>query len=386
MLAGRHALDHARRRRGAVPGGRPLPHGRRRHLHGRRALHRRHARRGHRRGRQPPASPSVAPRGPTTASPRPPWKTASARATSDDVELLRFATAGQRRRRQVDPHRAPAVRLQVHLRGPARGRRAVERAARRRADQPGAAHRRPACRARAGHHHRRGLPLLRHPGPQVHHRRHPRAPAVHPQHGHGRVHGRPRPGAGRRPQRRGRAVAPPRLPGRAARHPARRALRQQDGPRRLGPSQVFDDDRRRVPAVRRRARRPRRRRRARCRPSTATTWSTGPPTLALVRRARRCSSTSRPSRSTRCTPPPGPAFPVQYVLRPRSDEWHDYRGYAGTRGRGRAAPRRRGGGAAVRAAHHGRRPSTRPTARSRRPRAAPSRCGSPTTSTSRAAT
>ena len=33
---------------------------------------------------------------------------------------------------------------------------------RRRLHQPGAAHRRPAGRARAGHHHRRGLPLLRH--------------------------------------------------------------------------------------------------------------------------------------------------------------------------------------------------------------------------------
>ena len=37
------------------------------------------------------------------------------------------------------------------------------------------------------------------PAAEVHHRRHPRAHPVHPQHGHRRVHRRPDPGAGGRP-------------------------------------------------------------------------------------------------------------------------------------------------------------------------------------------
>ena len=49
------------------------------------------------------------------------------------------------------------------------------RAPRRRLPQPRAAHRRPARRARAGHHDRRRLPLLRDAAAQVHHRRHARA-------------------------------------------------------------------------------------------------------------------------------------------------------------------------------------------------------------------
>src|SRR2546426_116207 len=45
------------------------------------------------------------------------------------------------------------------------------------------AHRRARGGARAGHHHRRRLPLFRHAPAQVHHRRHSRTRAVHPQHG-----------------------------------------------------------------------------------------------------------------------------------------------------------------------------------------------------------
>jgi hypothetical protein len=82
----------------------------------------------------------------------------------------------QRRRRQVDPDRSPAVRLQVDLRGPAGGDRAAPQASATTTHRPVAADRRPARRARAGHHHRRGLPLLRHAQAQVHHRRH--APAM----------------------------------------------------------------------------------------------------------------------------------------------------------------------------------------------------------------
>ena len=102
------------------------------------------------------------------------WKTASARATSDGrAAALRHRRL--RRRRQVDAHRPAALRLEGDLRGPARGGRAHVARAGRRVHQPRAAHRRPAGRARAGHHHRRRLPLLRHAEAQVHHRRHARA-------------------------------------------------------------------------------------------------------------------------------------------------------------------------------------------------------------------
>ncbi len=40
-------------------------------------------------------------------------------------------------------------------------------------------------------------------------------------------------------------------------------------------------------------------------------------------------------------------FPVQYVLRPHSDEFHDYRGFRRDHGRRRAQARGRGGGASV---------------------------------------
>ena len=56
-------------------------------------------------------------------------------------------------------------------------------------------------------------------------------------------------------------------------------------------------------------------------------------------------------------------FPVQYVIRPMSDDHHDYRGYAGHGRRRRLQARRRGRGAAV-GLHLARsRRSTPPTAR-----------------------
>ena len=96
-----------------------------------------------------------------------------------------------------------------------------------------AAGRRPRGRARAGHHDRRRLPLLLHREAQVHRRRHARPRAVHAQHGHRRLDRR----SGRDPDRcaqgRADADAAPQLPRVAARHPARRAGGQQDGPGRL---------------------------------------------------------------------------------------------------------------------------------------------------------
>ena len=131
-----------------------------------------------------------------------------------------------RRRRQVHPGRPAAARLQVgadrHSSTPssaASRKRGLDSA------RPGAADRRPAGRARAGHHHRRRLPLLRHPAAAVHPGRHPRPRAVHPQHGDGRLHRRPGRGPGRRPQRRHRADPPARRGGRAAARAARACWR-----------------------------------------------------------------------------------------------------------------------------------------------------------------
>ena len=94
------------------------------------------------------------------------------------------------------------------------------------------------------------------PAAEVHHRRHPGAHPVHPQHGHRRVHRRSGADPGGRPQGPGRAVPPARVPLLAAAGAAPGALRQQDGPGRLVAGGVRAD-RRRVHRVRREARRPR---------------------------------------------------------------------------------------------------------------------------------
>ena len=212
-----------------------------------------HARGGRRRDRRDARSPSAARRAPTTASPRRRWRTARRPGTSrcasrsearsragcvarggrDDARPAALHHGGLGRRRQEHADRAAAVRLQAGLRGPARARRAGERAARRRGRaRPGAADRRPARRARAGHHDRRRLPLLRDAQAALHHRRLPGPPAVHAQHGHRRLDGRPGGRPGRRAQGRDRAVQAPRVHQRAAGHPAHGRGGQQDGPRR----------------------------------------------------------------------------------------------------------------------------------------------------------
>ena len=150
-----------------------------------------------------------------------------------DVELLRFATAGS-----VDDGKSTLIGRLLYDSKPIfedqlEAVERIEPPARRRVHRPRPAHRRPAGRARAGHHHRRRLPLLRHAAAQVHHRRHPGPHPVHAQHGDGGLDGRPRARARRRPQRDRRADPAPRLPGLAAARPAPRAVRQQDGPRRL---------------------------------------------------------------------------------------------------------------------------------------------------------
>ena len=227
-------------------------------------------------------------------------------------------------------------------------------------------------------------PLL-HPG------RLPRARAVHPQHGHRRVHRRRRRAARRRPQGRPRADPPPPRRGRAAAGAARGGGREQDRPGRLR--------RGRLRARRGRRRRGRRRARprrdaarpCRSRRSTATTSSTAPPappgtparacsscwrpfrsptTRARRRSASRCSSSSRPQERRRATP-----------------AHRDYRGYAGQIASGVV---RVGDEVVVLPcgrAHDRRRHRLRRTASSPRPsRRSRWRCGSPTTSTSPAAT
>ena len=91
------------------------------------------------------------------------------------MELLRFATAGS-----VDDGKSTLIgRLLYDTKSIFEDQlEAVERASTQMGAEyvePRAAHRRPAGRARAGHHDRRRLPLLRHAQAQVHHRRHARA-------------------------------------------------------------------------------------------------------------------------------------------------------------------------------------------------------------------
>ena len=139
----------------------------------------------------------------------------------------------QRRRREEHADRAPALRLARRLRGPgALGPRRVEEP-HRRADRFLAVHRRPAGRARAGHHDRRRVPLFRDRAAQVHPRRHARARTVHAQHGDGRVDGRSRDPARRRAARRAAADRASRAHRAAAGHLDLRPGDQQDGSRRI---------------------------------------------------------------------------------------------------------------------------------------------------------
>ena len=255
--------------------------------------------------------------------------------------LLRLATAGSVDDGKSHPGRPPAARHQVGARRPARGGRARLARPRPGPGRPGAAHRRPALRARAGHHHRRRLPLLRHAAPALHPGRHPRARAVHAQHGHRRLHRRARGDPGRRAQRRGRADPPPHRRLRAAAGAAGGAGGEQDGPGRLrqGPCS------------------------ARSRPTSPPTPPRWASSTTPRSRSRRCAATTSwsprrmdwyegptllehlenvPVETDPATEPAG--FPVQYVIRhaerrlPRLRRHHRLR---------RPAGRRRGRGAAL---------------------------------------
>ena len=190
-----------------------------------------------------------------------PTQTASSTCAVAARGPARLATAGS-----VDDGKSTLVGRLLHdtksvLVRPARRRRAGQPRPRPDRGRPRAAHRRPARRARAGHHHRRRLPLLRHGQPLVRPRRLPRPRAVHPQHGHRVLDRRRRRAPRRRPQGRARAdPAPPRRR-RAAAGAARRRRRQQDRPRRLLAGGL------RPGRGRRAGRRPRARRRRRASPS-----------------------------------------------------------------------------------------------------------------------
>ena len=182
-----------------------LPHGRRHELHRRGALAPPRRCRGRRRDRRHATSPSAARRAPTTACPRPRWRTASARATSSGPAAARHRRL--RRRRQVHADRPPAARRQGGARRPARARRGARAAAGLdlalltdglRAEREQGITIDVAYRSFATP--RRRFILADCPGPR----------AVHAQHGHRRLHRRPRAAARRRPRGRHRADAPPR--------------------------------------------------------------------------------------------------------------------------------------------------------------------------------
>ena len=237
------------------------------------------------------------------------------------------------RRRQVDAHRAIAVRAEADLRRPAVGARTRLEEIRhdRRRYRLRAPRRRARSRARAGHHHRRRLSLLRDRAALVHRRRHARPRAIYPQHGDRRVQRRPRDRARRRAQGAAHADPSPFDHRVAARRAPRRARGQQDRSRRLRRARLPRHCHR-LSQVRRAARLP-----------LAVRGSDLGPVRrqCLVGQSRRrhgiragiCCSGSKPSRSRRIAASAPFRLPVQWINRPHLD----FRGFAGTIPSGRVA-------------------------------------------------
>ena len=248
------------------------------------------------------------------------------------LELLRFATAGS-----VDDGKSTLIGRLLYDTKPIfadqlDARRADAASARGDGDaRPRAADRRPARRARAGHHDRRRLPLLRHAAgassssptrPATSSTRATWSPA-------------PRPPTSRscsstRATGVRRAVAPPRVHRVAAAASRTSSCDQQDGPRRLRRGASSTRSSTEFDGLRRAARDRRRRRSSRSRRCTATTSSSAREHDALVRGP----AAARPPRARRTSPSTATSidvrFPVQWVIRPQDDdEHHDYRGYAG---------------------------------------------------------
>ena len=258
----------------------------------------------------------------------------------------------QRRRRQEHADRPPAAREPQPVRRPAVRAGARQPAPRHpgRGGRLRAAARRPRRRARAGHHHRRRLPLLQHRPAQLHRRRLPGPRAVHPQHGHRRLDRGPGRGAGRRAQGPADADSPAQLHRRAFRHSPRRAGGEQDGPgaatRATCSSRSRHDYRalaatlgiasvQRDPAVR-----PGRRQRRSTR-SARMPWYEGP---ALLEHLDTVDARRRREGATGAF-----RMPVQWVCRPSQD----FRGFAGQDRRRPVAGRRRGRSACRRASARG---------------------------------
>ena len=201
-----------------------------------------------------------------------------------------------------------------------------ERAPRRRLRQPRAADRRPAGRARAGDHDRRRLPLVRDAAHAASSSRTPRAtsstratwsPARRPPTSRSCCSTRARAWSSRRA---GTPTSPRRS---ASRTSSSRSTRwtsststRSASARSTPTSTTCRSGSASATSARSRSRR-----------SRATT-SSDAPSGCRGGPAARCSSTSSGSRSP-ATATSHRRFPVQWVIRPMTDEHHDYRGYAG---------------------------------------------------------
>ena len=171
--------------------------------------------------------------------------------------------------------------------------------------------RRPRRRARAGHHHRRRLPLLRHRPAPLHRRRHARPRAVHAQHGDRRLELRSR----RAPRRCAATASSPR-PG--ATPISSRSSASGNVVLAVNKIDLVGFDEERFDDIRERLRRVRRRsssfeidrRHPAIARATATTSSTGAPSTPWYRRpdaarASRDGRTSRTASRRRAVPLPG---------------------------------------------------------------------------------
>ena len=268
--------------------------------------------------------------------PEPPLLQPTRAATS----LLRFATAGS-----VDDGKSTLVgRLLYDTKSVLADQiEAVQRVSRDQGGDAGpvVAGRRPARRARAGHHHRRRLPLLLHAAAHVRPRRHPRARPVHAQHGHRRVDRGRWPSCSLTP-----ATASSSRP--AARSPCSRCCASRALVLAVNKIDLVDYDEETLTAI--------------AKDFAALARSLGFPDDAVVaipvsalvgdnvvERSERTPWYDGPTLlgHLESVPVIGPELrapfrmPVQYVIRPRGsgrDDLHDYRGYAGQVASGTVAP------------------------------------------------
>ena len=156
-----------------------------------------------------------------------------------------------------------------------------------------AAGRRARGRARAGHHHRRRLSLLRHRAAQVHRRRYAGPRAIYPQHGDRRLDRRPRRHPDRRPQGRAHPDPAPQLHRARCSASATSCSRSTRWTSSAIDQAAFDAIVAEYRALRRELGIARRHRHSDVGAARATISSTPERAHALVSTARRCSSISR---------------------------------------------------------------------------------------------